>query len=681
MRKVKVVKQRDAKDCGACCLSSIILYYGGYVPMEKIRLDTLTNDEGVNALNMINAARKYGFNATGVKIDSLFDKKVFFPAIAHTINKNGYEHFVVIDRITINNVFIMDPAKGTIKMKINEFNQIWTNVLILFYPKVKIESFVKDKTLLKKFIEIFYREKNNIITIIIVGIILTLLTILGSYYFKIIIDLIVQHNDFKFVKIFIIFFLVITLFKVYFIMIKKNIEIYLNKNIDCILLSHFTKHILNLPIGVVRSRSSGEILTRLHDLINVKNLIVEIIISGLLDLFIMIISIPILCGINKILFFSLLIMTFIYILIGILFSKLIYRFAYNNLEKETILNSKILEDIEMVQSIKNLNEIENVLKKEENIISDYLYHTLKLSKLINIDNILKTFISELTLFLINSIGFYLFYKGTISLTSLITFNALLVYFLEPIKSIVISIPRYNFIRAGIDKINDFLSISTETMGINQKLKNGNICIKNLTFSYDNYNLILKNINFIINENEFILLKGKSGTGKSTLCKILLKYLTNYKGSILIGNKNIKDYSINTLRNNIVYVSQNENLFSGSIVDNILFYRDISVDKFDEICKICFINEIVENKPFRYETVINNDTSFISGGEKQRIILARSLLKEGNIYLFDEPLSEVDYNLEKKIIINLKRYLNNKTVIYITHKKMENLFPKVLEIIK
>ena len=130
-------KQTDLKDCGVCCLASIIKHYKGNVPLEKIRLDAKTTVEGTTALNLILASTKYGFEATGVKLNSVKDIKQF-PAIAHMNLKKGYSHYVVIEKITKDKIIIMDPAKGKVVKKINEFMEEWSKVIILFYPKRKI---------------------------------------------------------------------------------------------------------------------------------------------------------------------------------------------------------------------------------------------------------------------------------------------------------------------------------------------------------------------------------------------------------------------------------------------------------------------------------------------------------------------------------------------------------------
>ena len=148
---------------------------------------------------------------------------------------------------------------------------------------------------------------------------------------------------------------------------------------------------------------------------------------------------------------------------------------------------------------------------------------------------------------------------------------------------------------------------------------------------------------------------------------------------MIGKRNIKDLSLATIRKNIAYVSQNEALITGSIKENILLGRKVSDEKFYEICKLCLVDEIVAKKALRYEAIISNDSNNISGGEMQRIILARALLNDFSILMLDEALSEVDYYKEKRIIQNLKRKYKDKTIIYITHKNHDKLFDRVIKL--
>ena len=141
--------------------------------------------------------------------------------------------------------------------------------------------------------------------------------------------------------------------------------------------------------------------------------------------------------------------------------------------------------------------------------------------------------------------------------------------------------------------------------------------------------------------------------------------------------NIKDYSLETIRQNIIYVGQNDRLFSGNIYENITLYKKVSPKKFYNVCKICGVDLILKNKPFRYFTDINDQLNNLSGGERQRIILARSLLIDASVYLIDEALSEVDLAMEKEIIKNVKLFLKDKTVIYVSHKNVKELFKDII----
>ena len=676
---MKIIRQRDFKDCGVCSLASIIEYYGGYVSLEKLRLDTKATNEGTTALNIIEASKKYGFDAMGIKVANLTSDKVSLPAIAHMQGKNGLNHYVVIYKITNDKVILMDPAKGKVVKSKDDFYEEWSHILLIFHPQRKITVFQKENTLIGIFLKIIMQEQKLFILIIISSIFLIVFTIIGSYYFQVMIDAINLNYPLIYLKIFVVVFGLLVILKLVFGYLRRYFENYLNKNIDCLLNSNFLNHIFNLPLEVITSRTSGEIITRVSELANIKNLFTEIFITCLLDFALMLTSLPLLYSISNKLFLAIFLSLLLYLVVGIITSKIIYQKAYQNIELEAEFNNILLENVQMLSSIKNLNVTDNRLSKLETSLSALLYDNFKLGKFWANENFGKNAIYELGFFIINTWGFYLIFKGKLEITALVTFNTLLGLFLDPIKNCIDSLPKYNFVKATFSKINDFLSLNKETLGQKEKLSNNKIIIKNLSFSYDSLKSTFNHFNLFIKPGEFVSLKGRSGSGKSTLCKILDKYITNYKGEIIIGNRNIKDLSIATIRENITYVGQNEALISGSIKENILLDREIDSKRFTQICNICGIEQIVFKKALRYETSINNDSTNISGGEAQRIILARAILNDFEILILDEALSEVDYQTERKIIKNLKHYFPSKTIIYITHKNHDQLFDRVIEL--
>ena len=674
--RMKIVRQQDEKDCGVCSLLSIIRYYKGNVPLEQLRLDARTNNEGTTALNLVLASQKYGFDAVGMKVENLNDIKRL-PAIAHLNLKKGYSHYVVIEKVTKDKIILMDPAKGKVVKFLWEFQKEWSGVVLIFYPKQKIMVLKNDVTLFTIFKKVFISEKNLIKIIVLVSFLLTIFTIALGYYFQMFNSLYLNKYPINYLKVLVLVFAIFTCFKLFLTYYRSYLENHLNKNIDCLITSDFLKHLFNLPLNVITSRKSGEILSRVNELTSIKGLITEIFITYTLDFLIVVITTFLLIRISSKLFLILFLTTIFYLFVGIITKKSIFEKAYQNISIESEFNNTVLENIKMINSIKNLDVVDGTLNKIERKLTHYLYDTYKVNTILNKINIFKVSCYEIGFFLINTFGFYFVYKGIINMIDLITFNALLNLYFEPLKNIVDSIPKYSFMKASITKINDFLGVHAEILGEKTSTDGYDISINNLNYSYNKYQNVLKSVNLNIKEGEFVLLQGASGSGKSTLCSILNKYITDYTGDILFGKMNYKDLSIKTIRENIVYVGQNENIFTGSIKENITFGNKVSDLNFDKICKICKVDDVANKKTFSYESLIGSDEGNISGGEKQRIILARAVLKDFNVLILDEALSEVDIKLELEILKNIRDNYKDKTIIYISHKKYPNVFDKVI----
>ena len=678
MINMKIVRQRDLKDCGICSLLSIIRYYGGNVSLEQMRLDAKVSSSGTTALNLILASKKYGFDAVGVHMDKL-NNDIHLPAIAHLNLKNSFGHYVVIYKITKKSVILMDPAKGKVVKKITDFYLEYSKVLILLYPKRKIIVLKEKDTLLNTFIKVLISEKKLFVKILLLSLFLLISTIFGGYYFQIMIDSINNNYYLEYLKIIVFVFGVFLIAKIILSYVRSYLENFLNKDIDVVLNSNFLNHLFRLPLECITSRNSGEIISRVRELANLKNIFTEIFIDSTLDMLLFLISMPLLFNISNKLFFISFLFLLLYLIIGIITSKIVYKKAYQNIECEENFNNSLLENIKMINSISNLNVTSLRLKNLELRLATYLKDTFNLSAILNKSNCFKNAINEISFFIINTWGFFLVFHENFSITRLITFNTLLGFFINPLRNVIDNLPKYNFLKASYAKINDFLSITKENLGTSRDLLGNSIEISNLKYSYNKLENILINYNLYITANSFVSLDGPSGTGKSTICKILLKYITDYEGCIKIGGENLKDINIATIRSNITYVSQEEHIFTGSIKENILINRDIDLEDFYRICNVCEIEEIVSKRPFRYETTISDYAENISGGEKQRIILARALLKKTKIIILDEALSEVDQTLEKKIINNIKNEFKDRTIIYITHKKYPKLFDKIIKI--
>lgn len=672
-----IVKQNDIKDCGICCLESIIKYYNGYIPLETLRLDTKTNNNGTTAYNLIKTAKKYGFNALGKKIKDINDKDIILPAIAHITTKKGLNHFVVIYKITKNNIHIMDPSKGYKIINKNEFKKEWNNIILLFKPYKEIPLYKIKNNIKQLIIEILLQEKDLIAKIFLNNITITILSIILSYHLKISINTLETSYTKSIVSITTIF-LLLNILKLYYTYLKNNLSIYLNKNINLKLIPDFLSHIINLPLNVIKSRTTGEILTRIQDLNNIKNLFSEVLIHIILDILLIISSSIFLYSVNKELFFILCIISLLLVLLSIIVNPIINRKINDNIDLETEFNSNVSETIDSLESIKNLNLVSKKYSNLEDTYTMYESNTFEFSKFINILETINSSIYNIGLFIITSYSIYLITQNKLTLIELITFNSLLNYQIDPIKEILSLLPKYYHIKLSYNKISEFLNITKEESKKETLFQNGNIVFNNISYSYNNYEDVIKNLSLSIKENTHYLVKGSSGTGKSTLFKMLNHNINDYQGNITIKDINIKDYSLTTLRQNILYVSQKEKIFSDTIYNNITLNKKIPITKLNTVLKITKVDEIINKKTLRLDTYLYDSGSNLSGGERQRIILARSILYNPKILILDESLSEIDKTTELEILSNIDKYLVNTTIIYISHSNT-NYFNNIINL--
>ena len=678
MAKIEVVKQHDLKDCGACSLSCIIKYYDGYVPIEKIRDDTFTTGVGTTAYNLVEASRSYGFEAMGVSVDDVKNENIYLPAIAHVVLKNGLNHFVVVYKISKNYVWLMDPAVGKTKMKIDDFNNIWDNILILLTPIDKILKYDKDLTISSLLMKLIMKNKSVFIKICIINLIVMVFTILTSFYFQITISSINHGEDIIYLKAIIIIFTLTFFFKVFLNFNKNYYLTYFYRNLDVELFSNFLEHIFNLPLKFMQNRSTGEIVSRIQDLSEIKDLLSEFFTNVLLNTILIIGAIVVLYSINSKLFFILCLVVVIYVIVGLLFSKLIYRRVRDNVNIATTFNSSLVENIEANTSIKNLNLVDHFLKYLEEKLIIMFKSNFKTQSTLNNVSFIKEFVYEMGTFLVLSIGVLLIADGKLELLSLITFQSLMFYFMNPIQDFIDLIPKFNYLKASFNKLSEFINIECDDYekGINN-INNYSIEFINVSFKY-NFTNILTNVSFKIDDGDKVFLKGPSGSGKSTICNMLAYPKDVIGGTIKIGGINRADYSLGTTLKTILYVGQNEKLITGTIRDNILSFRNVSDEDFEKVVRICRIESIVEKRPNRYDSVVNAMQNNLSGGELQRIILARALLKQAKILILDEALSEVNFDLELDIIEDIKKYYPTNTLIYVSHKDVSCKFTKILD---
>lgn len=668
--KKPVVLQEEISDCGVACLLSIIRFYKGDANLETLRMESNTTNRGVSAYDLIMCARKNGFNAKGFKDNNLSNYKT--PCIIHLKINQSLTHFVVLYEIGESKYTIMDPAKGLISIKKEALESMLTGYLIVLDPLNSLPKRKNDNIIKKEVIKEFKLHKVHLLKILLFDLLFIFLSIIFSFYIKI-------YNYPKFIFLLtILFFLISVLIEVLSYFIYKAIYNLENK-IDLNLTNYFFDHILKLPLKYLHLKDPGEIVKRANEVSVINEILLNTLISVVIDSLIVICSLLILIIYSK--------MTLLMIFLSIALLSVISLFTVRKLrtkstsaiDASTDYNNTLIDSIYGLTSIKHsrsekffessLNEKLKNKQREEKNYNYYLkrYETIK-SSMFSLMRII------INIYLINKI-----YKNEFTFEELIILDTLVEITINSSTNIISSLMELIFVKNLLFKANDFYNISTNCNRKKKNYTNGDIIFKNINYTYNTDHPLIKNFTTTIKRGEKVIIKGESGTGKSTICKMLYQEINNYEGIISINGTNIKDINQTDYLENIMYSSQTERIFSATIKENIVLGKNIDETKLNKIIEICELNRILKKRAFGLDSILFSGGEDLSGGERQLILLARILINDFNILILDETLSEVNDEVEDKILNNLFAYYEDKTIIYVTHKNNKNYFNRIINV--
>lgn len=612
MKRYPFIKQQEQKDCAPSCILMILKYYGAYVSMEELRDETKTNKNGVNIYDLTETLKKYGFEVDALKgtIEDLKNAEIVYPFISHMKTNGG--HYIVVYEINYkkNKMVIGDPGTKIKTITIDEFLKEWNNIIINMYPIRKL-PYKTEKIKVKDYVTFYLKNQKSSLTIICVfSFIVTLLTIITTYYFQFIIDGLNKNKTNRYFLYLLIIFLSLGLVKEITNYMKNKVYNYIKYNLDIEMNYDIYKKMIYLPFKYYADRSIGDILSRINNLDTTKNILCQIILNHIIGLFVSIVSLILLITISKTLTLVVIINLIIYSLLSIIFNKY-FKEKINELQiKKSEEVSNLTETISAYNTVKGINLYKYALKKYKNKLREVSYGFLKISNINTTMQFLKNIMVTAFNIIILYIGAIMIKNNQLTLGNLITFNYISSYLFEPIKTIIDSNININEIKISIKRIIDLYYYEEEKE--KGRIKEGNIEIKNLNFSFD-HKEILKNINLKINNNEKIIVLGESGSGKSTLFKILLKYYKINQNEIKIDNIDINDISIEELSKKICYISQNETLFTTTLYENLTLDSDIKQEELEQIVQKTYVNEIMNN--LGYKMYIEENGFNISGGEK------------------------------------------------------------------
>ena len=666
VRKVPVILQMEALECGAASLAMICAYYKKFIPLERLRLECSVSRDGCNAKNILVAARHNGMVAKGFSYNSIdaLKEEIEFPAIIHW----NFNHFVVLCGFRGQNAILADPASGIRKVPMEEFKKSFTGIVLTFEPG---DNFVADGSK-QSVVKFLIKRLNGAIIplafIIIIGFLLSITGSISSIFSKIFADYILVGTDRTVMmplmmamgSVLIIDFVLQSLQSIYLLKIQGKMSV--NSGVM------FMWHVLRMPVEFFSQRYAGDISSRQDSNDSIAASICQTVAPIVLNIVMAIVYLTVIIYYNW--YMSLIGISVA--LINIVVIKLIANKNENDNKSLSRDSGQVygntVAGVSMIETIKSSGSEAAFFQKWIGYQTKYTNAIERLGErnayISLIPPMLTNFANTAILFL----GVYNILIGNFTIGTLSAFQGFMGQFLSPVNSLAGIGAQIQALIGETTKIEDVLNYKPDVIiDLNEtddpSFKNkkfnkltGKVEVKNLSFAYSPLGEpLLKNLNVSVNKGGMIALVGGSGSGKSTVAKLIAGLYEPREGEILFDGKKRTDLDRLVFRSSLSMVDQEITMFQDTIRNNITMFDDsIPDDVLIEACKDACIHEDIIKRDGGYDHILTEGGKDFSGGQRQRFEIARAFVAEPSIMILDEATSALDPTTEKKVMDAVRR---------------------------
>ena len=678
-------KQPDHMDCGATCIRIIAKHFGRSISLSKLRKLSETTREGASLKNLADAAEKIGFRTLGVKVDfDKLDKEAPLPCIVHW----NQEHFVVVYKIKKGKVFISDPAHGLLEYTKENFIKSWIGnsanenteegIALLLEPTPRLNETEADDNVEaeKGFSFLFkylFRYKKFLVQLIVGLLAGSLLQLIFPFLTQSVVDVGIQNQDINFIYLILVAQLFLFIGRTSIEVIRGWILLHLSTRINISLVSDFFIKLMNLPIAFFDSKMTGDLMQRINDHQRIENLLTTSSLNVLFSMFNLVIFGGVLAWYNIKIFAIFLIGSLLYFTWVMLFLKRRKDLDYQQFTQMSGEQSKVMELINGMQEIKLFNAERQKRWSWEYVQARLFKIEIKSLRLEQTQSLGSNFINEVKNILITIFSAKLVIDGQLTLGMMLSISYIIGQLNSPIQQLIGFIHSAQDAKIALERLSEIHNKEDEETIEDEKIHdvpvNEDLDLQEIYFRYvGSLEEVLKGIDLTIPANKITAIVGASGSGKTTLMKMLLKFYDPNSGEINIGNHHLANISHSAWREQCGVVMQDGYIFNDTIANNIAIGQDtIDKKRLQKAVEIANIKEYVDSLPLGYNTKIGMEGVGMSGGQKQRLFIARAVYKNPSFIFFDEATSSLDANTEKVIMENLNEFFKERTAVVIAHR--------------
>lgn len=664
-RRISPIFQMTQTECGAACIAMILTYYHHSITLAECRDFCRPGRDGLTARQLAEAARKFGLEAKGFTLEPDAIGDLPLPAIAHW----NFNHFIVVERLTSNYVYVVDPAVGRQRLSRKEFDEGFTGILLTFTPtsslKVKKHSRPNFWSKYIRYALAGSDVKAVLLQILAVSLLLQLIGLGLPLLTKILVDRILPYNlEFELVALTAALAVMVAVFAVVSLF-RAMALIYLRAKLDSRLLSGFIKHILSMPYSFFQRYSSGDLLMRMNSNISLREALANQVLETLLDAGMVVgylLALFIIEPVYGMLVFGI---GAIQVCVVLLSAKHTHTLIQQMLDAQAESQGYQVEMLKGVGLIKASGHENAAVSTWSGYFNKYLAASLNRSRYLAYTTTALGVLSTAAPLLLLSLGAYLVLQTNLSIGTMLALNALALSFLAPLSSLIATGLEFQQLGGEIERMSDVLTQKAEVESEGSLLFQGNIELKNVSFRYGPEESLssLRSINLRIAAGQKVAIVGQTGSGKSTLVKLLLGLYEPTSGEILLDGISLSSLNVKEIRKQIGVVLQEPMLFGDSIRANISFYEpSMSMEQVTSAARLAAIDDDILAMPMAYETQISEDGSALSGGQRQRISLARALAFKPTVLILDEATSHLDVVTEAEVERNLDTLQSTRIIV-------------------